>query len=75
MYTAVMFKAPGGIEPSPSRQAGLAGGGDSPAPGFTSKSKNPGSGTIPCPGGSCGACSGPQKLCPSLGGFGWAWSG
>ncbi|KAJ9084496.1 hypothetical protein DSO57_1023816 [Entomophthora muscae] len=35
-----------GIEPAPSHQAGLAGGGDLPAPGFLLFKANPGSGTV-----------------------------
>ncbi|KAJ9058267.1 hypothetical protein DSO57_1013957 [Entomophthora muscae] len=36
-----------GIEPAPSHQAGLVGGGDPPAPGFLLFEVNPGAGTIP----------------------------
>ncbi|KAJ9078993.1 hypothetical protein DSO57_1001206 [Entomophthora muscae] len=36
-----------GIEPAPSHQAGLAGGGDLPTPGFLLFEENPGAETIP----------------------------
>ena len=36
-----------GIKPAPSHQAGLAGRGDLPAPGFLLFKENPGAGTIP----------------------------
>ncbi|KAJ9049150.1 hypothetical protein DSO57_1027603 [Entomophthora muscae] len=47
-FTKVTDSRPwAGIEPAPSHQAGLAGGEDSPAPGFLIFKANPGAGIIP----------------------------
>ncbi|KAJ9079534.1 hypothetical protein DSO57_1034490 [Entomophthora muscae] len=55
-----------GIKPAPSRQTGLAGGGDSPAPGFALKSKNPGVGTIPALVAAAGPVWGPKSYAQAL---------
>ncbi|KAJ9083711.1 hypothetical protein DSO57_1031976 [Entomophthora muscae] len=55
-----------GIEPAPSHQAGLAGGGDSPAPGFLLFEANPGAGTIPTLVVAEGPALGPKSYTQAL---------
>ncbi|KAJ9059431.1 hypothetical protein DSO57_1002427 [Entomophthora muscae] len=50
-----------GIKPAPSHQAGLAGGGDFPAPGLALKSKNSGAETIPALVAAAGPVLGPKS--------------
>ncbi|KAJ9062532.1 hypothetical protein DSO57_1009877 [Entomophthora muscae] len=55
-----------GIEPAPSHQAGQVGGRNLPAPGFASKSKNPGEGTIPALTVAVGPILGPKSYAQAL---------
>ncbi|KAJ9087424.1 hypothetical protein DSO57_1033523 [Entomophthora muscae] len=55
-----------GVKPPPSHQAGLAGRGDLSAPGFASKSKNPGAGTISALVVAEGPALGPKSYAQAL---------
>ncbi|KAJ9053130.1 hypothetical protein DSO57_1027388 [Entomophthora muscae] len=55
-----------GIKPAPSHQAGLAGGEDSPAPGFLLFEENPGTGTIPALVVAEGPALGPKSYAQAL---------
>ncbi|KAJ9075080.1 hypothetical protein DSO57_1000360 [Entomophthora muscae] len=55
-----------GIKPAPSHQAGLAGRGDPPAPGFLLFEENPGAGIIPDLGIAAGPVLGPKSYAQAL---------
>ncbi|KAJ9077877.1 hypothetical protein DSO57_1012473 [Entomophthora muscae] len=55
-----------GIEPAPSHQAGLAGGGDSPTPELLLFEANPGAGTIPALVTAVGPVLGPKSYAQAL---------
>ncbi|KAJ9078296.1 hypothetical protein DSO57_1008125 [Entomophthora muscae] len=62
----IVTKPWAGIKPAPSHQAGLAGGGDLPAPGFFLFEANPGVGTISALVAAEGPILGPKSYAQAL---------